>query len=329
NQDGSYNRAANGEQQPINYTNAPNNQGVSQDWQQLSDQLNSPQNQQGPDKNQSPNQDEQQSDQCHGPYDWGSKAPTSHLMQSGAADGRQTLGQTPSGEQGLTDAQQRLNDMVDEVQRLLSLSPTLVNMWQEIAADPTDIGLIHRYLLYRQDGRYISKENPSRNAGGYTNRSNPERDLDDQGVNIRIATSSLNDPIWLARFLIHEMANAKYTHEGAEDERGLEYIEAKSLLLAAQVQEEIAANCGGSDIVEGAGPIEGVPDVKDPAMRYDNEKFHKWLREVMHAVRDNRITYEDAITQVGQEWGEHFNCIGVDGSQLTIRESYRGKSCKV
>lgn len=61
NQDGSYNRAANGEQQPINYTNAPNNQGVSQDWQQLSDQLNSPQNQQGPDKNQSPNQDEQQS----------------------------------------------------------------------------------------------------------------------------------------------------------------------------------------------------------------------------------------------------------------------------
>jgi len=39
NQDGSYSRAANGEQQPINH-NAPNNQQINQDWQQLSNQLN-------------------------------------------------------------------------------------------------------------------------------------------------------------------------------------------------------------------------------------------------------------------------------------------------
>nr|WP_313879834.1 hypothetical protein [Mycobacteroides abscessus] len=40
NQDGSYNRAANSEQQPVNYNNAPGNQEVSQDWQNLSNQLN-------------------------------------------------------------------------------------------------------------------------------------------------------------------------------------------------------------------------------------------------------------------------------------------------
>ncbi|MFD6195065.1 DUF6973 domain-containing protein [Mycobacteriaceae bacterium NPDC060252] len=43
NPDGSYNRAANGEQQPINYNNAPNNQQLDSDWQQRSDQLNNPQ----------------------------------------------------------------------------------------------------------------------------------------------------------------------------------------------------------------------------------------------------------------------------------------------
>ncbi|MGV0585643.1 ribonuclease domain-containing protein [Mycobacteroides chelonae] len=47
NQDGSYNRAANGEQQPINYNNAPDNQQLNNDWQKLSDQLN-----QSPDQNQ-------------------------------------------------------------------------------------------------------------------------------------------------------------------------------------------------------------------------------------------------------------------------------------
>lgn len=48
NQDGSYNRAANGEQQPINYKNAPNNQQLSSDWQQRSDQLNQQQSPQPP-----------------------------------------------------------------------------------------------------------------------------------------------------------------------------------------------------------------------------------------------------------------------------------------
>ncbi len=46
NQDGTYNRAANGEQQPNNYQQAPNNQQPSQQWQKLSDQLNSRQGQQ-------------------------------------------------------------------------------------------------------------------------------------------------------------------------------------------------------------------------------------------------------------------------------------------
>ncbi|WP_236743126.1 matrixin family metalloprotease [Mycobacteroides franklinii] len=40
NQDGSYNRAANGEQQPINYKQAPDNQAINQDWKNFSDQLN-------------------------------------------------------------------------------------------------------------------------------------------------------------------------------------------------------------------------------------------------------------------------------------------------
>ncbi|EHM19674.1 hypothetical protein MBOL_27400 [Mycobacteroides abscessus subsp. bolletii BD] len=40
NQDGSYNRAANGEQQPINYNSAPENQQLDQSWNNLSNQLN-------------------------------------------------------------------------------------------------------------------------------------------------------------------------------------------------------------------------------------------------------------------------------------------------
>lgn len=46
NQDGTYNRAANGEQQPINH-NAPNNQQLNNDWQKLSDQLNQQQSKTG------------------------------------------------------------------------------------------------------------------------------------------------------------------------------------------------------------------------------------------------------------------------------------------
>ncbi|WP_234803577.1 hypothetical protein [Mycobacteroides abscessus] len=45
NQDGTYSRAANGEQQPNQYNNAPNNQQLNQKWQQLSDQLNNQQSQ--------------------------------------------------------------------------------------------------------------------------------------------------------------------------------------------------------------------------------------------------------------------------------------------
>lgn len=57
NQDGSYNRAANGEQQPINYKQAPDNQGINNDWQRLSDQLNN-----SPGQNE-PNQPSNESDQ--------------------------------------------------------------------------------------------------------------------------------------------------------------------------------------------------------------------------------------------------------------------------
>ncbi|SKF98081.1 Uncharacterised protein [Mycobacteroides abscessus subsp. massiliense] len=54
NQDGTYNRAANGEQQPINH-NAPSNQQLNNSWQKLSDQLN---NQQGqPENSQQDKQD--------------------------------------------------------------------------------------------------------------------------------------------------------------------------------------------------------------------------------------------------------------------------------
>lgn len=69
NQDGNYNRAANGEQQPINYNNAPSNQQISNDWQKLSEQLNNPQEQQtqqpGEDGDQQNQADESdQSDTC-------------------------------------------------------------------------------------------------------------------------------------------------------------------------------------------------------------------------------------------------------------------------
>ncbi|SIL16161.1 ribonuclease [Mycobacteroides abscessus subsp. abscessus] len=62
NQDGSYNRAANGEQQPINYNNAPNSQGINNDWQQLSDRLNSPQGRGGQQPGQQTAQNNEQQD---------------------------------------------------------------------------------------------------------------------------------------------------------------------------------------------------------------------------------------------------------------------------
>lgn len=62
NRDGSYNRAANGEQQPINYNNAPNNQQVNNDWQRLSDQLNQQRGQQS-DQNTNGQQDQTQNQQ--------------------------------------------------------------------------------------------------------------------------------------------------------------------------------------------------------------------------------------------------------------------------
>lgn len=58
NQDGSYTRAANGEQQPVQYNNAPNNQQLNSDWQSLSNQLNDQSAQQ-----QQPTQNNGQQDQ--------------------------------------------------------------------------------------------------------------------------------------------------------------------------------------------------------------------------------------------------------------------------
>ncbi len=59
NQDGSYSRAANGEQQPINYNNAPNNQQLNNEWQNLSNKLNNSQSQ-----GQQSGQDGSQTDQA-------------------------------------------------------------------------------------------------------------------------------------------------------------------------------------------------------------------------------------------------------------------------
>ncbi|TEA06650.1 DUF6973 domain-containing protein [Mycobacteroides salmoniphilum] len=65
NQDGSYNRAANGEQQPINYNNAPNNQQLNNDWQNLSNQLNN----QSQGSGQQPEQNTTQTDQMQDKQD--------------------------------------------------------------------------------------------------------------------------------------------------------------------------------------------------------------------------------------------------------------------
>ncbi|WP_236737565.1 hypothetical protein [Mycobacteroides franklinii] len=63
NQDGSYSRAANGEQQPVNH-NAPNNQQLNNNWQRLSDQLNSqPQEQPGQQSGQNSGKQDQTLDQ--------------------------------------------------------------------------------------------------------------------------------------------------------------------------------------------------------------------------------------------------------------------------
>lgn len=61
NQDGSYGRAANGEQQPVNYNNAPNNQQINNDWQDLSNQLNQQENESA--QQQQPTQNNGQQDQ--------------------------------------------------------------------------------------------------------------------------------------------------------------------------------------------------------------------------------------------------------------------------
>lgn len=68
NQDGSYNRAANGEQQPINH-NAPNNQQLNNNWQKLSDQLNNQQGQPEQNLEQTDNSEQQKKEaDCEGSF---------------------------------------------------------------------------------------------------------------------------------------------------------------------------------------------------------------------------------------------------------------------
>lgn len=119
NQDGSYSRAANGEQQPINYNNAPNNQQLNNNWQKLSDQLNQQQAQ-----SQQPSRDNGQ-DKVSDRSNAEEKSNDSRQSQCQAIKDQisQTtgLGGTESidGPGGASEAQQRIDKFTEEYTKAL------------------------------------------------------------------------------------------------------------------------------------------------------------------------------------------------------------------
>lgn len=285
NQDGTYNRAANGEQQPINYDTAPNNQQLNNNWQKLSDQQNQePSQDNGPrsQENQNSDDDPDQKRQCHGPYPWKPNLPL------------RALPQTPG---------------VEKASELLSLPPTLVDMWEQLQQDPdvpVDIQLIHQRFL---DGELV----PGRGFGGYTTTADPRIDIGN-GLSIRVNPVLLNDPIQLAQTVAHEMLNAQnffVDQNGHKDTRSGEYVEARTFLLDVKLQEEIAENCG------------------DPAIIDDVTDFAKHTKDAYdQAIKiGTQEAYEDAITSVGEEYGKTVACKASDGSNITIHEYYNGRTC--
>ncbi|MGH3952739.1 MAG: DUF2599 domain-containing protein [Mycobacterium sp.] len=109
NQDGSFNRASNGEQQPVNYNNAPGNQEVSQDWQQLSDRLNN--QMQGQPEQQQPAQNNEQQDQSQK-----TKQDRKQTCESVEASVRQQFSADlfELTEQEISQAQQEQNDELQQ-----------------------------------------------------------------------------------------------------------------------------------------------------------------------------------------------------------------------
>lgn len=108
NQDGTYSRAANGEQQPINYQQAPTNQGISTDWQELADQLNRQQSPQGQDNAPEQTQNEQQNrdDKCE----------SIRVMLQLIEAEKDSIVPTP---EQIDNARQALDDMQDHRQKVL------------------------------------------------------------------------------------------------------------------------------------------------------------------------------------------------------------------
>ncbi|MEU9808974.1 hypothetical protein [Mycobacterium sp. NPDC050853] len=311
NQDGTYNRAANGEQQPINH-NAPNNQQLNNNWQKLSDQLNQ-QNQPGQNGHDT-DQTNEQSDQCRGPYDWGSKLPFSHLLSHGSAGGEQTFADPNDGPSVLTPQQQEFNDMLEEAQRLMSLSPTLVNTWKELQKYPntTDVaGLIPKWDF---QGNF----NPYQTAASYESGPMPDVDLtpgNDGSKNwvIRISQWLVDtgDPAQIARFLMHEISNAKDDADGIQDSRGGEYVEAHAHLLKMQMQEEVAQNCGGQDFVQ-------------------NDDFAKFTLDELRKAQKigTQNAWSDAVTNVGKEWGKQQFCTTAGGVAVTLFDYYHNDGAR-
>lgn len=114
NQDGTYNRAANGEQQPINH-NAPNNQQLNSDWQKLSDQLNPNQTGQQPGQHSSSEERSDQSDDSE------------KTLKRVACDGTFSSGGGFSGECTCKKDQQ---EPIRTIQAMLDQSR--VDKWREI-----------------------------------------------------------------------------------------------------------------------------------------------------------------------------------------------------
>ncbi|WP_235660074.1 hypothetical protein [Mycobacteroides abscessus] len=126
NQNGSYGRAANGEQQPINYQRAPTNQEINQDWQNLSHQQNKdPENQAREPKEEDP-------DKCRDPKE----ASITPIKTSGIITTRISVDSTAESASGLSS--EELTQIVSEaMNRINTVSKAKFANFDESSLDLT------------------------------------------------------------------------------------------------------------------------------------------------------------------------------------------------
>ncbi|WP_165610855.1 RNase A-like domain-containing protein [Mycobacteroides chelonae] len=167
NQDGSYTRAANGEQQPVNYNNAPNNQQLNSDWQNLSNQLNQQQNQ--PAQQQQPTQNNGQQDQTQNNQQ--DKKQTCESVQASVSDQFPNL--LEYTEEEISQAQQRQEQVDrDDEERQRNGQPRIAQSYSgPLYSEEHAAQIVKYYQAIEKAIKAAGLKCSTTNASGPTNAS--------------------------------------------------------------------------------------------------------------------------------------------------------------